>query len=95
MVARNFRSARGELDVVAVKDGLLAVCEVKTRFDSTMGHPFESITATKQLRVRRATADFLSHLKISDAQLFSMIRQVRFDAAGVVGDDVEWLRDAF
>ena len=95
LVARNFRSTRGELDVVAIKDGVLVVCEVKTRIDLAMGHPFDSITTTKQLRVRRATADYLAHLRATDPRLFARIRTVRFDAASVVGNNVERLTDAF
>jgi putative endonuclease len=95
VVARNFRSKRGELDVVAMADGILAVCEVKSRSSTAMGHPFESITAVKQLRVRRAGADFVAHLRRTDAALFASIRRVRFDAASVVGDDVDVLFDAF
>ena len=95
IVARNFRSTRGELDVVAIKDGVLVVCEVKTRVDLGMGHPFDSITAIKQLRVRRATADYLAHLRANDPQLLASIRTVRFDAASVVGSEVERLADAF
>jgi Holliday junction resolvase-like predicted endonuclease len=83
------------LDVVVLKDGLIAVCEVKTRLDVAMGHPFESITRAKQLRVRRATADFFAHLRKSDEKLFGVIRQVRFDAASVVGIEIEVLFDAF
>jgi putative endonuclease len=94
-VARNFRSTRGELDVVVLRDGLLVVCEVKARLTNAMGHPFESITASKQLRVRRATADFLAHLRRTDASTFALIRRVRFDAASVLGSTVEVLFDAF
>ena len=95
MVARNFRSTRGELDVVAVRDGVLVVCEVKSRASIAMGHPFESITPDKQLRVRRAAADYLAHLRAEDPSLFATIRTVRFDAASVVGDSVDVLNDAF
>lgn len=95
VVARNFRSKRGELDIVAFCRGTLAVCEVKSRASLAMGHPFESITADKQLRVRRATADYLARVQADDPSLFATIRRVRFDAASVVGDAVEVLVDAF
>lgn len=95
VVARNFRSTRGELDVVAFRLGTLVVCEVKARSSLAMGHPFESITADKQLRVRRAAADYLAHVQADDPTLFATIRHVRFDAASVVGDVVEVLVDAF
>jgi putative endonuclease len=94
-VARNFRSTRGELDVVAFSHGTLVVCEVKTRATVSMGHPFESITPDKQRRVRRAAADLLEHLRANDPSLCAMICRVRFDAASVLGSKVDVLEDAF
>ena len=37
IVARNWRCKRGELDVVACKDGVLVVCEVKARASNAFG----------------------------------------------------------
>ena len=88
-MARNFRSKRGELDVVAYRAGVLAVVEVKARRSNAFGDPLESISPAKQLRVRRATQDFLESL--SEVR----ITRVRFDAASVLGTRVEVLEDAF
>lgn len=85
IVARNWRCVRGELDVVAWRDGVLAVCEVKARRNADFGDPFESITPRKMLRVRRATAAMLG----TDSLRLPHIREVRFDAAAVVGARVE------
>lgn len=52
ILARNWRCARGELDVVATDGPHLAVCEVKTRSGSSFGEPFEAVTAVKLLRLR-------------------------------------------
>ena len=97
IVARNWRCARGELDVVAWRDGVLAVCEVKARRNADFGDPFESITPRKMLRVRRATAAFMESLRNGHASVTlphvvavpSHIREVRFDAAAVVGARVD------
>ncbi len=53
VLARNWRCAQGEIDIVAARDGHLAVVEVKTRRTTAYGHPFEAIDARKR---RRAVA---------------------------------------
>lgn len=40
IIARNWRCAQGEIDVVAERDGTLVVVEVKTRSSEDYGHPF-------------------------------------------------------
>lgn len=53
LVERNWRCARGEVDVVAWHGRTLVFVEVKTRAGTTTGHPFEAITPTKTARLRR------------------------------------------
>ena len=50
---RNWRCARGEIDIVAMDGGSLVVCEVKTRTTEAFGAPFEAVTWTKRRRLRR------------------------------------------
>lgn len=98
IVARNWRCKRGELDVVACKNGVLVVCEVKARASNAFGTPAEAVTPAKQLKVRRATADFRASLRVSNdpvAQLVNIVRTVRFDVACVLGTQLEMLEDIF
>jgi putative endonuclease len=85
IIARNWRCPRGELDVVALRHGVLVVCEVKARRNAAFGDPFEAITARKVQRLRRATAAFLdvNHVGLPP------VREVRFDAAAVIDARVE------
>jgi hypothetical protein len=102
LIARNWRCPRGELDIVAWRDGVLAVCEVKARRNSKFGDPFEAITPRKVLRLRRTTAAFVDSLRlvhgaaasashsgherlIGRAETGRRIKEIRFDAASVVG----------
>jgi len=85
IIARNWRCPRGELDVVAWRRGVLAVCEVKARRTTNFGDPFEAITPLKMQRLRRATAAFMS----ARPSLPSPVGQIRFDAASVLGARVE------
>ena len=98
IVARNWRCKRGELDVVAHKDRVLVVCEVKARASNAFGTPAEAVTLAKQLKVRRATADFRASMRESHDLLASLVnttRTVRFDMACVLGTQLEMLEDIF
>lgn len=60
ILARNWRSPDGELDLITLDpEGTLAIIEVKTRTSQNFGHPFEAVTASKLLRLRRLTAAWL------------------------------------
>ena len=88
IVARNWRCTRGELDVVARRGRLVVVCEVKARADDRWGTALEAVSARKQLRIRRATAEMLASSGHRGVQL-------RFDVAAVTGTRLEVVTDAF
>jgi len=98
IVARNWRCKRGELDVVACRDAVLVVCEVKARASNAFGTPAEAVTLAKQLKVRRATADFRASMRVSSdafAPLVNTVGSVRFDVACVLGTHLEMLENIF
>jgi putative endonuclease len=76
MVARNWRCALGEIDLVLERGALLVFCEVKTRRGDRLGGPFESVTAAKQRKLRQLGEAFLTRWPAG-------IRDVRFDVASV------------
>lgn len=57
-VVRNWHGAGGELDLVAHRRGILAVCEVKTRADAAALE--EILTAAQRDRIMQAAAAFLA-----------------------------------
>lgn len=75
LVARNWHCRGGELDIVAVKDGVIAFVEVKTRKVSPVVTPLEAVNKSKQRRVVTAAAAYL--------QSHSYDLQPRFDIAAV------------
>lgn len=87
IVARNWRSPRGEIDVIARKGRLVAVCEVKTRSSGAFGTALEAVGVRKQERLRRATCDWLDRTGI--------VCTVRFDVAAVTGEVIEVVEGAF
>ncbi|MFD6951194.1 MULTISPECIES: YraN family protein [unclassified Nocardiopsis] len=53
VLARNWRTPAGEIDIVARDGPVLVVAEVKTRTSVRYGHPVEAITPDKRRRLRR------------------------------------------
>ncbi len=77
VVDRNWRCRAGELDVVALDNGVLVVCEVKTRSGTRFGSPLEAITPTKLGRLRG-----LAHAYLAAHDL--VVRGVRIDVVGIL-----------
>ncbi|PKQ25101.1 MAG: YraN family protein [Actinobacteria bacterium HGW-Actinobacteria-4] len=70
VLARNWRCADGELDIVALDGGELVAIEVKTRRTGTFGSPAEAVTRRKLRRLRRLVAAWLG----SQQQSFAGVR---------------------
>lgn len=92
VVARNWRCREGELDIVAVRDGVVVFCEVKSRTSDAFGAPVEAVGRVKQQRVRRLAARWLRE---SSAVGRRPTRELRFDVASVLGGSVEVMEGAF
>jgi putative endonuclease len=83
VVERNWRNGRsGEIDLVARRNQMVAIVEVKARRTDAFGTGAEAVTATKQLRIRRLAAAWLAN-----AQLGEWV-DLRFDVAVVDGRGV-------
>ncbi len=89
MLARNWRSRQGEIDLVARRAELVVFCEVKTRTSSAFGEPFEAVTRAKQMRLRRLAAEWLRSVPHRARY------ELRFDVASVRGRSLEVLEGAF
>ncbi len=93
LVARNWRSRLGELDLVVARGETLVFCEVKARASSALGGPFEAVTSEKRRKVRSLAEAFLATVPIRAGGY-------RFDVASVlVGEKgrarVHLFEDAF
>jgi putative endonuclease len=60
VLARNWRCAAGELDILALDGCELVAIEVKTRRTVTFGSPAEAVTHRKLRRLRRLAAAWLA-----------------------------------
>jgi putative endonuclease len=59
LLRRNFRHRLGEIDIVAVEGGVLALVEVRYRSSRRYGGAAGSVTPTKRARLARAGAVLL------------------------------------
>jgi len=87
IVERNWQTARGELDIVALDGDELVLCEVKTRTTTAKGTPEEAVSPTKQRRLARMAEAYIAHGDIAPCR-------VRFDVISirVLADDRALLR---
>ena len=91
IVARNFRYQKAEVDIIARKEGILAVVEVKTRSTPDFGDPSQFLKR-KQIQLLISAIDYF----VNDHELDV---DVRFDIVAIVKNDsgtqVEHMEDAF
>ena len=103
LVARNYACGTGELDLIMLQGHVLVFIEVRSRSSSLFGAPVETVTPSKQSKIRRTSAHFLrNHPEHSH-------RECRFDVVTLIhnrhrtsqnNDDnlsnpIEWFRGAF
>ena len=92
ILARNFRFQRAEIDIIAEKDNLIIVTEVKARSTDFFIHPQEAVTKTKIKSIVAAANHFLEE--------FNKDNEVRFDIISVLPDEnrnlkIDHITDAF
>jgi putative endonuclease len=89
---RNVPCRVGELDIVAERDGIIVIVEVRMKTSGEWGDPSETVIGEKQRRVVKATLYYLQGERLTDVA-------VRFDVISVVGRGkravVEHIIDAF
>lgn len=94
ILARNLRCKAGELDLVCLDDGVLAIVEVRQRGSAEFGGALGSVTWTKQRKIIRA-AQFFMRREMQWKRL-----PMRFDVLGIEGlpdgaHRIDWVKDAF
>ena len=87
IVARNYRTRMGEIDLVARDGATLVFVEVRMRSSNHYGGGAESIGARKQARIVAAARQDLARLRREPP--------CRFDVVTLDSGSPEWLRAAF
>ena len=96
IIARNFRAAGAEIDIIMKDHETLVFVEVKARMSDRVGPPELAVDDRKQYRIRRAAEIFANRHHMQD---LAQDRPMRFDVVAIRGDGrgrkVKHLKDAF
>jgi len=74
----NWRSGKKEVDIIAEKDGLIVIVEVKTRTSFEFGFPEEAVSPQKQQHLKQAAEAFFDENR--------QFTDVRFDIISILLD---------
>lgn len=77
LLARNYRCAYGEIDLVVRDRDTLVFVEVRTQSGPTFGDPLESVTQRKQRQIAKAAMHYVVRQRVANHPL-------RFDVIGIV-----------
>ena len=92
ILARNYRTPIGEIDLVARHQGVLVIIEVKTRRSRRFGSPQEAVHPAKQERLRHLAEYYLQQQGLGEVM-------VRFDVVGILWQEekpqIEVIEGAF
>lgn len=94
IIATNFRSSTGEIDIIAQHNDILIFIEVKSRFNSNYGFPVEAVNYIKYKKLLNTAKYYLYKNKITNYF-------IRFDVIEVFLDEksktpkINHLEDAF
>ena len=79
LIAANYRTRFGEIDIIAADKKYIAFVEVKLRSGAAIYTPEEAVTPLKQQKIVKAAMQYL--------QLHPSDLQPRFDVIAIVADD--------
>jgi len=91
LLQRNYRSKRGEIDLVMQDTDSLVFVEVRYRRQSQFGSALESVDRRKQARLIACARHYMQAYPQAASQ------PCRFDVVSINGSpgEVEWVRNAF
>lgn len=84
VVARNFKSPYGEIDLIAWEKEMLVFIEVKSRSSTQFGGPAGAVNGHKQEKISRVAADYLQKNKLCCPCRFDVVCIVKEGAQSTV-----------
>ena len=91
IIERNYRFDKAEVDIIAKKDEILAIVEVKTRSTTDFGNPQDFVKPKQIQRLVKAVDEYVT--------VNGLDVEVRFDIIAIVKNknvlDIEHLENAF
>lgn len=94
VLARNYRTSLGEVDLLVEHDGDLVAVEVKTRHEGQPALPEEAVGPTKLARISRVLAAYAQEHEQDERGWRIDVVALEVDSSGGVSR-VEHIRDAY
>ncbi len=93
ILERNFRTAKGEIDIIAGSGKMIVFAEVKTRSSANFAQPWEAVGFRKRKHLREAAKIYIEQNGIHEFEF-------RFDVLSIVVNEtqqpeIEWIQNAF
>lgn len=89
LLARNYRSPLGEIDLIMRDHHTVVFIEVRKRTKNHFGTASETVTRAKQQKIISTATHYLQKQQWFDKVL------CRFDIIGISSSQIEWIQDAF
>ncbi|MCD8238836.1 MAG: YraN family protein [Clostridiales bacterium] len=86
---RNYRTRRGEIDIVAQKDGLLIFVEVKYRTTTQLGQGTDAVNRSKKQKILNTAKAYIYEKGISPRT------GIRFDVIDIYDKEINHFENAF
>jgi putative endonuclease len=91
ILERNYRTRSGEIDLIALDQGVVVFVEVKTRTNNAFGAPELAVTPQKQQRMLKAALAYMKYKRLHQVPC-------RFDVVAIsaaAGPEIELIQNAF
>ena len=92
ILAGNYATKTGEIDIVASKDGNICFVEVKARSADSLLPPSSAVDRDKESKVKSTAAAFIAETKLKGEQRFDIIEVVIHDNGKT---DIKYIENAF
>lgn len=91
ILERNYRTRSGEIDLIALHQGMVVFVEVKTRTSDAFGAPELAVNPAKRKKMTRTALGYINYRKLHQVPC-------RFDVVAISaggGEKVELIQNAF
>ncbi len=92
IIARNYKTHVGEIDIIAKDSNIIVFIEVKTRTNDSFGYPFEAVDKRKREKLKNLALLYLKKQAHEYPVRFDVISIFRMDNGE---KEIEHIKDAF
>lgn len=94
ILARNFRSKLGEIDIITFFNNMIIFTEVKSRYTNSYGSPMESVTYYKQKLIIKLSSYYILINKLNDYNIRYDVIEIFFNKSNQ-NFTINHIKDAF